>query len=517
MPFIQQCPKVLSADRPYQSFEWFGDATWNGVSTFNNNVGLGSYTYIQNTVELNMIEVNGITYYDFVPGRYFFVSPTFILDRPIYIRYPNNSGTLAITGTIVYTDAFSTGAPLFNGDVLSSGGSLSIFRTDNAVFATTAPVAFIDIVSSSNTGVFIMSFCGISGFQSQGVVDNFAIVNIDSPNITNCAAGLLLFDTAQLISLNKLNMSNSLAPMTYITIDSSVLTQPLITCSSTTFVLTDHGAQYDTGFYITTNLLPNAEFIGGVYDDRLASIPPPVSRFFDAAGYTQEDPRLVLASVKNVADSSTSVEYYWSGNQLQSTTVTLQYTLLEMPGTVTVDELERISVDSFYIATNLTLERGRLQLTCQLTLEGGSSTTNFELRFAKFGASFAGTGSSATNAITSVSHGLLNGDNVWLGTNGVGLSEYCVYYVVNATADTFQLSNTAAGTPLALLTGACDISKIEFIAQSSKVAVGNNLSSTVTIYALTTSVVGERYAPLLRSATGSKAVNLQSTNVVITK
>lgn len=82
-----------------------------------------------------------------------------------------------------------------------------------------------------------------------------------------------------------------------------------------------------------------------------------------------------------------------------------------------------------------------------------------------------------TNTFTSNAHGLVNGDTVYPITNfdagsvypvnvypgGIGNRSWPGYYVVNATANTFQLSVSSGGTPIALSTNVnMDVTKWHF-------------------------------------------------------
>lgn len=61
-----------------------------------------------------------------------------------------------------------------------------------------------------------------------------------------------------------------------------------------------------------------------------------------------------------------------------------------------------------------------------------------------------GSADPATDTITAVAHGLNNGRKVSFSSTGVttGLAQNTIYYVVNATTDTFQVSSTVGGAPI---------------------------------------------------------------------
>lgn len=62
-----------------------------------------------------------------------------------------------------------------------------------------------------------------------------------------------------------------------------------------------------------------------------------------------------------------------------------------------------------------------------------------------------------TNTIGEVAHGMLNGDQVKLSTTGVlptGLQAGIQYYIVQKTNDTFKLSLTEGGSPVAITAAA---------------------------------------------------------------
>ena len=85
----------------------------------------------------------------------------------------------------------------------------------------------------------------------------------------------------------------------------------------------------------------------------------------------------------------------------------------------------------------------------------------------------------AGDLVTLVGHGLSNGKRVSFTTitSTTGISVYRPYYVVNATTDTFQLSLTADGAPIALTTNGSGT----IINQTLVIAIDPNVSVTVDV------------------------------------
>jgi len=84
-------------------------------------------------------------------------------------------------------------------------------------------------------------------------------------------------------------------------------------------------------------------------------------------------------------------------------------------------------------------------LQALITLDGADAANGVNAEF---------TATNATNLLTSVMHGLVDGRSLEVSNSGGalpgGLSASTMYWVVNATADTFQLSATPGGSAIAL-------------------------------------------------------------------
>lgn len=85
----------------------------------------------------------------------------------------------------------------------------------------------------------------------------------------------------------------------------------------------------------------------------------------------------------------------------------------------------------------------------------------------------------AGDTVTLVGHGLPNGKRVSFNsiTTTTGIAIYNLYYVVNATTDTFQLSLTQGGTPIALTNNGTGT----IIYQTLVIAIEPNVSVTVDV------------------------------------
>ena len=81
--------------------------------------------------------------------------------------------------------------------------------------------------------------------------------------------------------------------------------------------------------------------------------------------------------------------------------------------------------------------------------------------------------------MTLVGHGLPNGKRVSFNsiTTTTGIATYNLYYVVNATTDTFQLSLTQGGAPIALTNNGTGT----IIYQTLVIAIDPNVSVTVDV------------------------------------
>ena len=108
----------------------------------------------------------------------------------------------------------------------------------------------------------------------------------------------------------------------------------------------------------------------------------------------------------------------------------------------------------------------------------------------------------AGDLVTLVGHGLPNGKRVSFNsiTTTTGIAIYNLYYVVNATTDTFQLSLTQGGTPIALTNNGTGT----VIYQTLVIAIDPNVSVTVDV-------------PASASGTSSLAYRNLNTQIAIMK
>ncbi|NDC75307.1 hypothetical protein EBZ70_08495 [bacterium] len=99
-----------------------------------------------------------------------------------------------------------------------------------------------------------------------------------------------------------------------------------------------------------------------------------------------------------------------------------------------------------------------------------------------------------TDVITFKNHGLTSGQPVYLGSAPTGLSNSVVYFVINATTDTFQLATTSGGTA------------VNFTANSTTATVRGGGGSIT----LSSGGINFASAPAARSATFSNYTNLSA-------
>ena len=122
------------------------------------------------------------------------------------------------------------------------------------------------------------------------------------------------------------------------------------------------------------------------------------------------------------------------------------------------------------------------------TTAGSTTVSNANTTGITVGMQVTGTGitnsravtlTDAGDLVTLVGHGLPNGKRVSFNsiTTTTGIAIYNLYYVVNATTDTFQLSLTQGGTPIALTNNGTGT----IIYQTLVIAIEPNVSVTVDV------------------------------------
>lgn len=140
--------------------------------------------------------------------------------------------------------------------------------------------------------------------------------------------------------------------------------------------------------------------------------------------------------------------------------------------------------------------------SCTTTV-GSTTVSNANTTGITVGMQLTGTGISDARSVTFqdtgdtvtlASHGLSNGKRVSFPaiTSTTGISVYTLYYVVNATTDTFQLSLTQGGAPIALTTNGTGT----MIYQTLVTAINPNVSVTIDVPASANGTVSLSYRNL---------------------
>jgi hypothetical protein len=121
------------------------------------------------------------------------------------------------------------------------------------------------------------------------------------------------------------------------------------------------------------------------------------------------------------------------------------------------------SVRTITITGNYGADTAISKTTCGTTANSRtvtqSNTSSLQVGMQVFGTgvttAVAVTFQDAGDTVTRTAHGLANGTVVSFSTitSTTGIAIYTQYYVINATADTFQLSATSGGAAIALTTG----------------------------------------------------------------
>ena len=112
------------------------------------------------------------------------------------------------------------------------------------------------------------------------------------------------------------------------------------------------------------------------------------------------------------------------------------------------------------------------------------------------------TADAGTDFLSDTAHGLANGDRVMVTNSGgalpTGLSENTVYFVVNKTTDTFQLSLTSGGSAIDLTTAGTGTN-------SWYAATQNEMSGTLSSIDITDMLKGPAIVPIYLSTAGDVA------------
>jgi hypothetical protein len=199
--------------------------------------------------------------------------------------------------------------------------------------------------------------------------------------------------------------------------------------------------------------------------------------FFASGSLDQTSEFIKVTNVGNVAESAVSIQVDLGANTL-STSNPLASTWVLINSDQWVDsEAERMTEDGSGVTTYNGLDSIVLPMNFSCTLEPASGTNKaLALRIAKIcTGAITVTFTNGTNTVNETATALSNGDTISFydtaGTLPAELREDVIYYVVNKSTDSFQVSYTSGGAAVAFTDDGTPTN-------SYKVAVLNGIKAT---------------------------------------
>lgn len=348
---------------------------------------------------------------------------TFIPPDEGFLIMSANMGSLIYSGTGSLFESSTMGAAFLFADIsIYSYGSGTCFTisgsSDGIILLVNSEIIDFSTVAVIRDGVFDLFFCNIFGF------DNGIDIK-DSPEIV--------------MSQSRFSLGNNTGG-TFFTIDSTPTTG-----GNGSIQLNNNFFEPGTSETVF-DIKSTSEELGGTV---VGSTWNQTGTLFASGSKDYKNINYKFAANKGITESAVKGNIYFTSNATETVIDQVDVPIKVKASSYESASLERLtfSNDSLVVTG---LEPVAKIFTGILTLKPVLGT-NIELKayIAKTDAeTYAVTFTNATNLVNIVGHGLSNGTSIRFSTTGTLPAEIRddqFYYVINATADTFQISNTSGG------------------------------------------------------------------------
>lgn len=405
--------------------------------------------YIKSTDDLELNQAG--TKYILEIGRYFFDNGTnnpFVLDKPFEINV--NGGTariIELSGEVLYTGAETLFEDAIGDNlVLRSNNLVLIGNNSNDLFNLTYN-------SSGNRPVIVFTFSQFINFNSLGLLEGFGIVVFNTLSVSAIQQGIEISETDRFCIITNSIFSDESNALTYLTFTGTTNITPTLEISSTNYDPVNNSTAF---INIANNLQPNCIIVGNNFTKTDA----PSASFFDTFSLDQTSIYLLTRANKNINESKIALQSFFNNTTTTTINVANQWHTINYGTTTTTTE--RVSFDNTTgLITILSLEGENIQIGKNKTATAATgSNIIFETAFFSKTNNTSVVADNTTNTFTATAHGFNNGDLLWFldsDTLPTNVLDTVFYYVVNATTNTFQVSNTSGGAALNFTTNGVNV------------------------------------------------------------
>lgn len=434
----------------------------------------------------------------------------FTLDKPFeFADTPGQTRIISLRGEILYTGA----TPLFEQSI----GSSIVIRADNLVLVGTGSNDIFNLTynGTPNPPVLVFAFCQFTNWSSVGSLDEFGIVVFNTLSCGNVSDGLTISNLSRYCILTDSIFFSDLSTLDFVAFNGATNINPTIQISGCNFVPENVGTSF---LNIATNQQPNMIITACIFDTRLQTN----AFFFNTSGLDQTSIYLLTRANKNVIESKIFCQSSFSASPPLITTINVQnqWTCIDFGTTTT--ETERVIFDETVpLATITSLEPETCKIGYNKTATSATgSGIEFETGFFKKNNNTSVVANNTTNTFTAAGHPFVNNDLVWFidsTTPPTGVSVRVFYYVVNATANTFQVSNTLGGAALNFTSngtnvGASTCDLIQNFARDEYVS-GKSSSNGLSVYSTLTT--GDEITIAARNISDTKNLSVTNFNFIL--
>ena len=441
--------------------------------------------------------------------RYVLQTGTYVINGSVTVTKPidksRDSGVVTVRGVDISFSILSSSLPaIFDIPYLDSNliiETLSLISLTGAIF---------DINNPDIGGSVIVESCFLGNSASVGNITGTSFISRFNRLLANDQGFVFENSSFVLVIDNVFNLWNNTAGCTYFEFKGTF-------SGGITMVnnFIETAGSNETIFDFDASLtLDGAKVSNNSFDTSAGG------NYFDGTSRDQTDPYIIFQNNIGISDSKTNTLINIGANTTDTVIVAQNAITLAASDDWSNEITERFTIDASGVAEYTGREDTILDIVSPFAMEPASGT-NKDLIHRTVNihghTDYVVTFTNATNLINETSTALTNGDTISFyntpGTLPAELYENIIYYVVNKTTNSFQVSYTSGGAAIAFTddgtpTNSYNNADMLGITASARIDAGS--PSNITTVALSSVVTGDQIAGTVTNTTDTIDITINS-------
>lgn len=423
------------------------------------------------------------------------------------IKWPEDGNCKLQNGVITYTGS----GTLFNTAEMGN----NVKRISDVTIIFTGGGTLFSLTGTNPLGAFVIDNMLIVGAASLGTMSGFVFTET-AIRMLQFGTGLT-FNNMALVEISRVQMLGTNQSTTFINFTGTTSGPIVISDLAPTINTNEYLFDFNTGITYSGVAVNNVTTVFAGSAD--------YTQVFATGSNTQKSLGFNFAINEYIPDSTVSSEVGFQDNSAE-TVVDQVLVPVKVNGTYTNGFEERTTYSSDGYITHTGLEPVSVSVRAYISLEPVTGITILMggyigvVRTDTCGITFT----NGTNTVNEVGHTLSNGDSIIFGTDGTLPAEIRddhFYWVVNAAADTFQISRTEGGAVHAFTddgTGTHCYALGEYI-ESSEVTTSPSVNEpdNIVVESLVELFTGDKVFVLVDNHDSTSNIVVTSINVILNK